>query len=197
MTISVWLFSRVLSQAHVTIWFLTPQRGCPARSWVQPLFQLKLFNMKAVRATICQNPSFSSCHFTLLRDPNERSIILRDIRELSAGVKQRNQLSHQLLFCTLLREKRRKRDEVEPVLCQCTETWWHHGVWGMCECSSQRCNSRAGGHSQPGFKMINIGSIILTIWCRLTAQMLPRGPSMCKLWGLCTSLLLVPELANF
>jgi len=64
--------------------------------------------MKVVHVAICQNPFFSSCHFTLLRDPNERSIILHGIRELSAGVKQHNQLSHELLFCTLLRERRRK-----------------------------------------------------------------------------------------
>lgn len=39
---------------------------------------------------------------------NERFTILHGIREFSAGVKLHAQLSHQLLFCALLREGRMK-----------------------------------------------------------------------------------------
>lgn len=78
---------------------------------------------------VCSQMPESLCLFLPLctaQRHNERSVILCGIRELWAGVKQHNQLALQLLFCTLLRERRRKWGEVEPVLCQCRDmmTLW-------------------------------------------------------------------------
>lgn len=121
----------------------------------------------------------------------ERCVILCDLQELSPDAKQHKQLSHLLPFCTLLRERRSKQDEEEPVLCQDTETWWLHGIWGMRECSSEECITE-----QEDIPSLALSSLLLAVFGHYAAVWLlrcfPRIParlcSLCELWPLCTPL---------
>lgn len=121
--------------------------------------------------------------------------ILCGIQELSPDAKQHKQLSHWLPFCTLLRKRRSKQEKREPVLCQGTETWQHQGKSEGCVNAAQtkEYNHRAGGHSQPGFKLITAVSV-------LAAQTLSQDPS--KAAPVISDLSAhhcprVPELPNF
>lgn len=132
--------------------------------------------------------------------PNERSIILRGLRELSADVKQHNPA---------------------PTSCFSARCWGreegNETKWNLLSVNAQRLDGTVGSGGcvnaahrgataeqedipSPAFKLINVSSVVLTTWCGVAAQMLPWGPrrlrSMCQLWALCTSLPLVLELAN-
>lgn len=109
--------------------------------------------------------------------PNARSIILRGLRELSADVKQHNPA---------------------PTSCFSARCWGreegNETKWNLRSVNAQRLDGTVGSAGcanaahrgataeqedipSPAFKLINVDSVVLTIWCRVAAQMLPWGPS--------------------
>lgn len=177
------LFQNFIPSSY-NAWSLTPQRGCPAHSCVQccscssflteqcmqPCTRIPL----SLPATLhCSGSCWKVCNSLWCTEALTWCQAAQTILPLAAFLhfaKGENKQTRWRGTCALSRH----RDLTTPR--DLGDVWMQlKGV-----------QHRAGGHSQPGFKLITAGSVVLALCCSLAAQMLSQDPSKAvqPLWSL-------------